>query len=150
MFSPDGMQNAQDKQPDKQIEDLLAAHLDALMAGQADFDPQFTRYDLTPAKIAEATDLLNLATRLRETLVPVAPSETYVNRLKRELIGDQPVTLLVRWRKLPAHYQLAAKLGGLTLTAGLLLLASRRALTILDALQHRNQPESDQGLSPAS
>lgn len=146
MFSPDGMQNAQDKH----IEDLLAAHLDALIAGQDDFDPQLTRYGLTPAKTAEATDLLSLASRLRETLTPVAPSDAFVSRLKGELIGDQPVTLLVRWRKLPAHYQLAAKLGGLTLTAGLLLLASRRALTILDALQHRNQPDADKRLSPAS
>ena len=143
MISPDGKQNAQDNQ----LENLLAAQFDALIAGQDDFDPQLTRYGLTPAQTAEATDLLNLAYRLRGTLMPVAPSEAFTSRLKGELIGDQPVTLLVRWRKLPAHYQLAAKLGGLTLTAGILLLASRRALTILEALQHRNQPEGDQGLS---
>jgi hypothetical protein len=146
MNSSDGKQNAQESG----LESLLAAHLDALIAGQDDFDPQLTRYGLTPAQTTEATDLLSLAQRLRETLTPVAPSEAFTSRLKGELIGDQPVTLLVRWRKLPAHYQLAAKLGGLTLTAGILLLASRRALNVLDALQHREQSEGDQGLSMPS
>jgi hypothetical protein len=144
MTLSDGSNNPENSQ----LEDLLAAHTDALLAGLEDFDPQFMRFGITPAKAAEATDLLGLASRLRDILSPVTPSEAFTRRLKNELIGaEQPVTLLVRWRKLPAHYQLAAKLGGLTLTAGLLLLASRRAVGVLDALHRRDQPEVDQGLT---
>ena len=140
----DGSTNSENSQ----LEDLLAAHTDALLAGLEDFDPQFANYGIASSQAAEATNLLGLAFRLRETLTPVAPSEEFTRRLRNELVGaEQPVTLLVRWRKLPAHYQLAAKLGGLTLTAGLLLLATRRALGVLDALHRREQPEVDQGLT---
>jgi hypothetical protein len=141
MNSSDGKTNSQNSQ----LDDLLAAHTDALLAGLEDFDPQFA--GITPVQAAEMTDLLGLAYRLRETLTPIAPSEEFSRRLKNELVGEQPLTLLVRWRKLPAHYQFAAKLGGLTLTAGLLLLGTRRALGVLESLHQRNQPEADQGLS---
>jgi hypothetical protein len=144
MVLPDGSTNSENSQ----LDELLAAHTDALLAGLADFDPQFTHFGIASSQAAEATDLLGLAFRLRETLTPVAPSDEFTRRLRNELVGaEQPVTLLVRWRKLPAHYQLAAKLGGLTLTAGLLLLASRRAIDVLNTLQHREQPEVDQGLT---
>ncbi len=143
MFPSDGKKKAQDQQ----IEELLAAHADALLAGFEDFDPQLGQYGLTSSQAAETTHLLHLAQHLRRTLTPVAPSEAFVRRLKSELVEDQPVTLLVRWRKLPPHYQLAAKLGGLTLGAGIVLLAARRALEILDGLNHHPQPESDQSLT---
>ncbi len=144
MVLADGTNNPENSQ----LDDLLAAHTDALLAGLEDFDPQFSNFGIASAQAAEATDLLGLAFRLRETLTPVAPSEEFTRRLKNELVGaEQTVTLLVRWRKLPAHYQLAAKLGGLTLTAGLLLLATRRAVGVLDALHHRQQADVDQGLT---
>ncbi len=138
MFASDGKDSAP-------LEDLLAAHADSLIAGLTDFAPQLERYSV--AQAAEATQLLDLAQRLRESLVPVAPSDEFIERLKGEFVGEPQLTLLVRWRKLPAHYQLAAKLGGLTLTAGIVLLAARRALTILGAMQHRNHAESDKGLT---
>ncbi len=143
MIPPDGKKKAQDQQ----IEELLAAQADALLAGFEDFDPRIDQYGFNSSQMAETTDLLNLAHYLRRTLTPVAPSEEFVRRLKSELVEDQPVTLLVRWRKLPPHYQLAAKLGGLTLGAGLVLLATRRALEILGQLNHQPQPESDNGLT---
>jgi hypothetical protein len=143
MIPPDGKKKAQDQI----IEELLAAHADALLAGFEDFDPRFVQYGLNSMQVAETTDLLNLAQHLRRTLTPVAPSEEFVRRLKSELVEDQPVTLLVRWRKLPPHYQLAAKLGGLTLGAGIVLLATRRALEILDGLNRHPQPEADKGLT---
>jgi hypothetical protein len=143
MISPDGKRSAQDHP----VEDLLAAHADALLAERDDFAPRFDQYGIAPSQAAEVTELLHLAQQLRDSLTPVALSEEFVSRLKSELVGEQPVTLLVRWRKLPPHYQLAAKLGGLTIGAGLVLLATRRALDVLDALRRRNQPEADKGLS---
>jgi hypothetical protein len=38
-------------------------------------------------------------------------------------------------------------LGGLTLTAGLALFAARRVLNTLQAMQRRNQPEGEKGLT---
>ena len=143
MIPPDGKKKAQDQQ----IDELLAAHADALLAGFEDFYPQFNQYGLNSSQVTEATDLLSLAQHLRRTLTPVAPSEEFLRRLKSELVEDQPVTLLVRWRKLPPHYQMAAKLGGLTLGAGIVLLAARRALEILDGFNHQSPQEADNGLT---
>jgi len=148
MTSPEEM-NAQDRQ----IEELLAAHADAMHtppAGLEVFKHQLDRYSLTPQQTDEAVELLDLAQALREALGPIEPSAAFTARLKNELVGEQPMTLLVRWRKLPAHYQLAAKLGGLTLTAGIAVLAVSRALVVLDTLHRRNQPDTEKGLSPAS
>lgn len=142
MISPDGKRNVQDNP----IEDLLAAHADALLAGRDDSDVKLDRYGIAPSQVAEVTELLHLARQLRDSLTPVTLSEEFVRRLKSELVGEQPVTLFVRWRKLPPQYQLAAKLGGLTLGAGIVLLATRRALEVLDSLHRRNQPEADEGL----
>src|SRR2546430_5248693 len=119
MISPDEKGKAQDSQ----IEDLLAAHADAINAdtnntidaGLGDFKRQFANFGLAPSQAAETADLLELAQALRGALAPVEPSLAFTQRLRSELVGEQPMTLLVRWRKLPAHYQLAAKLGGLTL-----------------------------------
>jgi hypothetical protein len=143
MISPDEKGKAQNSQ----IENLLAAHADAIDAELMDFKKQFANFGLAPSQTAEAADLLDLAQTLRSALAPIEPSLDFTRRLKSELVGEPPLTLLVRWRKLPAHYQLAAKLGGLTITAGLVLLAVRRALAVLNALHRRDDSESDKGLS---
>ena len=124
------------------LEDLLADQADALIAETA-----FEGYKLSPGQAAEANELLDLAVHVSESLKPVAPSEEFLARLRGELAGQQQVTLLVRWRKLPPQYQLAAKLGGLTITAGIMLLAARTGINALGALQHRNQPKSESNLS---
>lgn len=130
------------------IEHLLAAQADALLQGQ-EFNLQREVYGLSALEAAEAFDLLQLATRLRQNLEPVAPSEELVRRLQSELLGqpNPQMTLALRWRKLPAHYRTAARLGGLTLTAGIALLAIRRGLEILGALQRQQTPDGDKGLS---
>jgi hypothetical protein len=143
MIPSDGKKRAQDLP----IEDLLAAQADALLAGVEDYYPPFDQYELTSSQVADTAELLHLAQHLRRTLTPVVPSEDFLRRLQSELVEDQPVTLLVRWRKLPPHYQMAAKLGGLTLGAGIVLLAARRALDMLDGLNHHAQSETDQGLT---
>ncbi len=124
------------------LEDLLAAQADYLLAGADDFDPHFEQHHVKPAQAAEATELFDLAYMLRDNLSTAEPSEAFMARLKSELVGEAPITLAVRWRKLPAQYQLAAKLGGMTITAGIMLLAAR------GALQRRHHDENaDAGLS---
>ncbi len=125
------------------FEQLLAEQADALISGLEDFDPQWEQYDIPPARTAEAKSLLQLGSLLYQTLEPVSPSDEFIERLKGELVGGQPVTLIVRWRKLPAQYRLAARLGGLTITAGIMLLAARRGLNVLSALQGRGQPKQE-------
>jgi hypothetical protein len=147
MFSPD--EKALDNAPNRSnpLDDLLAAHADALLTGLEDVTPDFSLYNLTSIQANEAPPLLEIAYRLSQTFTPVAPSAEFKQRLKDELVGEAPLTLLVRWRKLPAHYQRVAQLGGLTLTAGLALLAARRVLNTLQAMQRRDQPEGEKGLT---
>jgi hypothetical protein len=128
------------------LEQLLAEQADALISGLEDFDLQLERYDIPAAHTAEANSLLQLGSLLHQTLEPISPSDDFIERLKGELVGGQPVTLMVRWRKLPAQYRLAARLGGLTITAGIMLLATRRGLNVLSALQGRGQPEQESPL----
>src|SRR5260221_4121904 len=102
------------------LEDLLADQADALIG-----EEKFEGRKLAPGQAAEANELLDLAVRVSESLKPVAPSEEFLARLRVELAGQAQVTLLVPSRKSPPHYQLATKLGGLTITAGIRLLAPR-------------------------
>jgi hypothetical protein len=147
MFSPDEKALDNEQNRPNPLDDLLAAHADALLTGLEDVTPDFSLYNLSSIQADEAVPLLEIAYRLRRTFTPVAPSDEFKQRLKNELVGEIPVTLLVRWRKLPAHYQRAAQLGGLTLTAGLALLAARRVLNTLQAMQRRDQPEGEKGLT---
>ena len=124
------------------LEDLLAAQADALITDEA-----FESGSLSREQAAQANELLDLAFRVNDSLQPVMPSEAFMARLKDELIGEAQPTLIVRWRKLPPQYQLAAKLGGLTITAGIMLLAARTGINAIGAIQRRNQPESESNLS---
>jgi len=128
------------------LEALLNAQADALIAGTP-FGANFDQFGIPARHTAQTRTLLQLADNLHSALVSVEPSAEFVGRLKGELIGGQPATLLVRWRKLPAHYQLAAKLGGMAISAGIMLLAARRGLNTLQAMQRRNQPETEAGFS---
>jgi hypothetical protein len=147
MYSSDekALDNEQNRQTP--LDDLLAAHADALLAGLEDVTPDYSLYNLTSVQADEAEPLLEIAYRVSQTFAPVVPSVEFRQRLKDELVGEAPLTLLVRWRKLPASYQRVAQLGGLTLTAGIVLLAARRVLNTLQAMQRRNEPEADKGLT---
>ena len=136
MISSDGINNTPDY-----LEDLLAAHADGLVEDLS--VPELTGFGMTLQQAEEASELMLMAHMLQNTLVPVMPSPEFAFRLKSELVGNQPLTLGVRWRKLPAHYQLAAKLGGLTITTGIVLLAIRRGLEIIGVVRPRKQPEAD-------
>ena len=153
MISPE--KTPLDGQEQSRITDLLAAHLDALIAAEDDADvsdliPSFEPYALNSTDAMQAYDLMHLSSRLRETLTPIAPSDEFVNRLKNNLVGSPQLTLMLRWRKLPSHYRLAASLGGLTLTVGIVLLTLRRVLDALSVLNRRHEPEPDKALNTAS
>ncbi len=146
MISPD--RKHKDQTP--QLDALLAAQTDALLAEQ-DFRPRLETENLGDAEKAEAYELLHLAQRLRENLTAVAPDEVFLSRLKHELVGEpaaHPSPMwLMRWRNLPPRYRVAASLGGLTLTAGLTLLAARRIFDLLDRVNRHQESGSDKGLS---
>jgi hypothetical protein len=146
MISPD--QKHKDQPP--QLDDLLATQTDALLVDQ-EFRPRLETANLDAAEKAEAYELLHLAQRLRENLTAVAPDEAFMSRLKQELVGEPAVSpspaWLLRWRNLPPRYRVAASLGGLTLTAGLTLLATRRVLNLFGRINQRHEPKSDKGLS---
>lgn len=131
---------------DEQLESLLLAQANALINGAEPFEPPLSQTTLTPRQQAEARDLFELAYQLRVVMVPAEPSADFMARLKSELVEDAPApdTLLVRWRKLPAGYRLVARLGGMTIGAGLALLAASRAL---NALGHRHEePNTDSSM----
>jgi hypothetical protein len=115
-----------------ELDDLLAAHLDALIAAQ----PTDTFYrGLTRANDGQALELLHVANQLQRALTPVEPSAHFLADLRAEFVTHEPKTLALRWRGLPAQYRLAARLGGGALTAGLVLLAVRRSLLMLANLR---------------
>lgn len=130
--------------PDNEVrlQNRLAAHLDALLADEAQNADQ-----LAAGAPAEAHQLLRLATQLHAVLKPVEPSAEFVMRLRGEFVDDTPNTLVLRWKKLPPRYQLAAKVGGFTLTAGLTVLAVRRALSVVAGVRARQHEEPDSALS---
>src|SRR5258708_37393797 len=97
------------------LEALLSAQADALIA-DTPFEAHFDQVGIPPAHSAQARSLLQLADRLHDALVSAEPSAEIVCRLKNELIGVQPATLLVRWLRFPAHYQLAAKLRAMSIS----------------------------------
>lgn len=128
MLSPDTTHNNRNDS----LEALLAAHADALSSqDKPKFDADLDRFG------AEDRALFAFAERLNEMLTPVAPSGEFLRRLKQELLSEPLLVpapasakpespLIQRWRNLPAGYRLIASLGGLTLTAGLTLLAASR------------------------
>lgn len=112
------------EESDSVLAELLSAHADALIA---------ERPFLSPVG-ADVAPLLELANSLKGALVPVDPDLAFYTRLKAELLAvpfPTTPTLSTRWRNLPARTRWVARVGGLTLTAGLALFAGVRALDAL-------------------
>ncbi len=65
---------------ERRAAEILAAHADRLngLPGQAP--------EPTPEETAYLAPLMEIAERLKETLVPVGPSEAFVRSLERELV----------------------------------------------------------------
>jgi hypothetical protein len=109
-----------------QLQDFLSTHADALISGSADVDRLFEEFDQSVQR--EAEGLMALAEQIGRLLLPVAPSEQFVNRLYQELTANTTPERLSLWgriRSLPPRTQLAAGLGGAAMTAGVVYIATR-------------------------
>lgn len=106
---------------DVQLQNLLTALTDDLLAENGDVNTLAERYQISSA---EAHSLLELIDHMNQTFVPVQPSERFVRRLQQDLMGGESSNVLVRVRKLPPRVQLAA---GLALMAGFVFLSRRRS-----------------------
>jgi hypothetical protein len=115
-------------QSEVQLLDLLMDHADALIAGSLNRDQLFDQYDQVSR--SQIDNLLNLAERVSSTLITVNPSDEFVKQLYFDLIeaalNNHP-SLWQRIRQMPPRRQLAAGIGGATLTAGVVFIASRPA-----------------------
>lgn len=132
------------RQTHRRMQDLLMAHADALIAGTLNREALFEQYDDLVASQVES--LMVLAEVINRSLKEVSPSEQFVARLALQLrnAGTPASTPWwdVRVRQLSPRTQIAAGIGigGVaTLTAGVVLLASRRPLMdLLDAWRNRH------------
>ena len=105
---------------ENQIQDLLSAVTDALLAGDKNIDTIVNRYQVSRAQV---DNLVTIIRRLHVTLVGAQPSQQFVNRLQQDLMGAQEQTMLTRVRHLPARVQIAAIIAVL---AGFMLFQRRR------------------------
>ncbi|WP_162909953.1 hypothetical protein [Aggregatilinea lenta] len=121
---------------DRHAGDMLLAYADTLVAGLA-WSLPFKHGNLPE----QSEELFALTEQLHNTLVPVEPSPIFVRELRSHLMDVQLVdapSLWERTRQLPLPVQIAAGLGGATLTAGIVLVARRPLLDALDELRsHR-------------
>src|SRR5579862_2530050 len=151
MISSNSNNDLPDSPKSRAIDALLAAHADALIrkptVRQEDFDFLLDEYELTGREALDVSALMSLSHQINETLAPVAPSEEFMARLKNDLTGQAEVTLLLRWRRLPPLYRAAASLGGLTITAGILLIALRRVLDAVNFLHRRTPLKTTESIS---
>jgi hypothetical protein len=123
---------------DHQLEDILMAHVDGLVSGSPGVDQLLDQYD--DEMRGQVEELFTLAGRISQLLIPVAPSEQFVNRLRHDLMdaaSAEPLTLWGRIRSLPPRTQIAAGIGGATLTAGVVLIASRSMPNALEYWRNR-------------
>lgn len=123
---------------DRSPADVLMAHADALIAGTLDREAFLSQYDHMTRRQVEP--LMDMAERMHQSLSAIAPSEQFVKQLHLELMRSMDAdsrTLLERIRYLPPGVQIAAGIGGATLTAGLFLIASRSMPDALEFWRNR-------------
>jgi hypothetical protein len=114
---------------------LLMAHADALVVGSPASEQM--RAACARSGETELETLLALAERIERAMPPVTPSEQFVAELRQRLLHaekQQPVSLWGRVQRLPLRTRVAAGIGGATLTAGVVILATR---SVYDALGNR-------------
>ncbi|HEX2908437.1 MAG TPA: hypothetical protein VHO69_16305 [Phototrophicaceae bacterium] len=102
-----------------QIQDLLSAVTDALLADAANVDMIVAQYAVPRS---EVDSFVGIIRRLHVALVGAQPSRRFVRRLKNDLIGVSNQNVVSRIRYLPARVQIAA---GIALVAGFMLFTRR-------------------------
>lgn len=107
---------------DAQIENLLSAVTDALLAEENDVDAIIHQYRVSRDDV---NSLMNVIKKLHMALVGVQPSRRFVRRLKQDLVGVENRNVISRVRHLPPRVQIAA---GVALVAGFMFLSRRRMI----------------------
>ncbi len=105
------------------IQNLLTAVTDALLADETDLYRITGRYNVPQDQVTLFVQLINL---LHESMSGVQPSKRFVRRLKQDLIVNKEHNVLSRVRHLPARVQIAA---GIALVAGFMLFSRRRLIS---------------------
>jgi hypothetical protein len=121
-----------------QIQTLLMNHADAIIVGSADRERLLEPYDNVLREQAES--LFVVAERINDVLVEVVPSEQFVTQLRFDLLETalaEQTSLWERIRNLPPRTQLAAGIGGATLTAGMVIIATRSMPSALEFWRNR-------------
>lgn len=109
---------------DEQIQNMLAAYTDAILADHDDVEDIVGFYQI-PREDVEG--VLGLIRRLREAFIYVHPSKRYVRRLRVDLVGEPQPNVINAIRYLPPRVQIAA---GVALLAGGVMLLNRRRVSL--------------------
>jgi hypothetical protein len=88
----------------------------------------------------QVESLLDLAEDVQRVMTGVVPSEHFVRQLGLQLTAssDDALSWWHKLRQLPPRTQIAAGIGGATITAGLVLLASRSMPDALETWRNRH------------
>lgn len=120
---------------ERQVQTFLMMYADALISGT--LDPEQLRPQYDDVVRSQLAGLLTLTERISRTLTPVSPSEQFVAQLRHDLLEAASIDQMTLWgriRSLPPRTQIAA---GATLTAGVVLIASRSMPTALEHWRNR-------------
>ncbi len=122
---------------EQQLPDFLMTHADALIAGTMDRETLLAQADWVIRSQAE--HLLDLAENVQHAMTSVVPSEHFVKQLGLQLTAssDDALSWWHKLRQLSPRTQIAAGIGGATITAGLVLLASRSMPDALEIWRNR-------------
>jgi len=104
-----------------QIQNLLDAITDSVIAGDSNLDSLTQKHGMHSGELQSMASVIE---QLNRVIVPVQPSQRFVQRLHQDLMGVEGANVLVRVRRLPPRVQLAA---GIALVAGVMILSRRRA-----------------------
>ena len=125
---------------EQNTQNVLMAYADALVSGLPHSVDLLTGIDEDLRDSIQ--ELFVLAGQISLGLTPVVPSEQFVAELRSRLLdvdGAHYLSLLGRWRQLPPKTQIAAGIGGATLTAGVVLIAARSVSDVWDLWRNRRE-----------
>ncbi len=125
---------------DQNTQNVLMAYADALVSGTPPSDDLLA--DVDEDLRDSIQDLFALAGQISLGLTQVVPSEQFVAELRSRLLdveGVHYLSWLGRWRQLPPKTQIAAGIGGATLTAGVVLIAARSVSDVWDSWRSRRE-----------